>query len=179
MMVSSELRMAEFDLKISSRKTSRAAHVAPLAQEVDVDRPEHLRRLGEARQHVLEVIGVRDAQRVLELQDQVALGGARGPDEQQRLLGHRAHRHQVDEPLLGDEEAAEAHPEAVDPLTERLRLRRELVEAEVIDARDAGVFAGVTLRHLGHASLQQGLTDPGRRCRERCSIGRARRVLTP
>ena len=54
--------MAEFDLKISSRKCEPGgrqfallpANVPAFAEQVDVDRPDDLRRLGETGQHVFE-----------------------------------------------------------------------------------------------------------------------------
>ena len=91
--------MAEFDLKISSRNDEPrgrqlallAADVAALAQLLDVDGADDLARLGEPRQHVLEVVVLADAEGVLELQHQVGLRGARRADEQQRLLGDGGH----------------------------------------------------------------------------------------
>ena len=83
--------MAEFDLKISSRNASRAVGSLPCLRRMyrpsrsslDVDRPDDLARLGEPREHVLEVIALLgDAEGVLELQDEVGLGGARRADEQ-------------------------------------------------------------------------------------------------
>ena len=116
--------MAEFDLKISSRKTSLrgrqlpflAADVPPFAQLLDVDRADDLARLGEARQHVLEVVALLDAQRVLELHDQVRLCGSRRTDQQQRFLGDGRDAHQVDDFLLVHEETAERFAKAVDAL---------------------------------------------------------------
>jgi hypothetical protein len=74
----------------------------------DVDRAEDLARLGELGQHVLEVVALAEAEALGQLDDQVALGGARRADQQQRLLGDRAQDRQVDLLVAGDEVLLEA-----------------------------------------------------------------------
>ena len=119
-----------------------AAHVATLAQEVDVDRAHDLRGLGEAREHVLEVVVVRDAERVAELDDEVRLGCAGHADEQQRLLGDGADRHEIDDLLARDEVVAQREAKAVAALAQGVRLVRERLVVEGRNGSDLGVELG-------------------------------------
>jgi hypothetical protein len=144
MMVRRMLRMAEFD-------------VAALAELADVDGADDLRRLGEARQHVFEVVLVGDAQGVLELEDEVGLGGAGRADQQQRLLGDGGDDHEVDQVLLLDEEAAQGGAEPVEASAQLLGLVLEVLQgpvfADVGGVRRGGLryhacsFLGLKLRH--------------------------------
>ena len=62
----------------------------PLVHDAD-----DLARLGEPRQHVLEVVALLDAERVLELHHDVGLRGAGRPDEEQRQIGRASCRERV------------------------------------------------------------------------------------
>ena len=148
-----------------------AAQVAAVAQLGDVDRPEDLGRLGEPREHVLEVLTVGDPQRVLELEDEVALRGARRADQQQRLLRDRGDAHQVDQRLLGDEEPAERGAEPVDPIAQPGGLARELVEREPRDAADrvAGSLQIAESRWMNGLAVKRPPRSRCRRRRIRCS----------
>ncbi len=157
--------MAEFDLKISSRNDEPrgrqlallAADVAALAQLVDVDGADDLARLGEPRQHVLEVVALLEAEGVLELEHEVGLGGAGRADEQQRLLGDGRDAHQVDDFLLVDEEAAERFAKAIDALAYRFRLGLEIHEERSSGFAVAATAVAV-LAIIGSGSSEFGST---------------------
>ena len=106
--VSSAFRIAQFDLKISSRKTISAvgehaldaALVAALAERRDVDRTEDLVRLGEAREEVLEVVRLEEAR---EHADERALRRAGRADEHGVLAGDDGDEQEADDLVLAEE----------------------------------------------------------------------------
>src|SRR5262249_3015999 len=68
----------------------------------------------------------RDAQRILELEHEVRLGGPRRTDQQQRLLGDGGNQHQVNQLLLGDEKAAQRDAEVIELLPQLFRFLGQL-----------------------------------------------------
>jgi hypothetical protein len=59
---------------------------------------------------------------------------SRASDQQQRLLGERGDHHQVDQFLLGDEEARQRLAEAVDPRAELLGFLLQFLEGPLFAA---------------------------------------------
>ena len=154
MIVSSELRMAELLLKILVEEDERgggqlallAPHVAAVAEEVDVDGTDDLRRLRETGEHVLEVVFGADAERVAKLEHEIALGGAGRPDEEERLLRHGGHRHQIDHGVFAHEVARESDAKPIDALAQGGRLLGELFVGQGVDALGSHLSASVRSR---------------------------------
>src|SRR5262245_17068071 len=102
--VSRAFRMALFDLKTSSRNTTSdsgsMAAVDALAEGGDVDRAEDLVGLGEAREQVLEVLGLHQ---LGEGADERALGSAGRAQEHAVLASDDGDEQQADDLVLAQE----------------------------------------------------------------------------